>query len=250
MKKNKGRLALIIISLLLNVILIFSIFQIGWNKTDYLRKIAAKYGIIELPQQEKADHWALLAWTNTLEKMNDTVDVAFFGNSITFGSNFQQYFTDISICNLGYPGDNLSGMIERVEMGQVNAVHPKKVFVMGGINGLENQSIATFKRQYLRLIDILHDSLPSASIYLESMLPINPGIGNGSLYAPNDKILEANKVIKDIADSLSFTYIDLFPLYAENGMLNPAYTEDGIHITSSNYAQWAETIRPLVYEIK
>lgn len=75
------------------------------------------------------------------------VDVVFYGNSITCGSSFQDYFPEVSICNLGYPGDNLDGLTSRSYM--IATVKPEKVFVMGGINGHLLKAKNTFRPVFL-----------------------------------------------------------------------------------------------------
>ena len=88
--------------------------------------------------QWKAEE-CLKGWTNSLYSLRDTVDIVFLGNSITYGGLFEAEFSDKRICNLGYPSDDLCGMTERIN--QVMALHPAKVFLMGGINGLTNQDL-------------------------------------------------------------------------------------------------------------
>lgn len=54
-------------------------------------------------------------------------------------SDFQSYFPNKKIIELGYPGDNIKGMQMRV--AQIVAVHPKKVFIMAGTNSLSYKKI-------------------------------------------------------------------------------------------------------------
>lgn len=250
MKKNRRTTTWIWILTATNVALLAVIYHIGWNKTDYLHKVCYKYGLLEAPEVESPDFWALDGWTNTLKKMNYYADIVFFGNSITRGSNFNEYFPDKKICNLGYAGDNLSGMIQRVEMGQLQAVTPEKIFIMGGINGLEGQSTEQFEQVYRHLIESIHDSLPGSTLYLESILPTNHHFDNGALYADNGKIAACNTIIKDIADSIGATYIDLFSIYEADGELKAEYTIDGVHIRTEHYDKWADAIAPFIYETK
>ena len=62
---------------------------------------------------ERKDYWALMGWQNTMEKFGYDADICFFGNSITYYSQFQKAFSDLKIVNLGYPGDRLDGMLVR-----------------------------------------------------------------------------------------------------------------------------------------
>lgn len=250
MKSSKKKTIGLCFSIVANVILLAAIYHIGWSKTDYLHKVCYKYGLMQAPETEDPTYWVLDGWINTLKKLNYDADIVFFGNSITRGSNFSDFFPDKKICNLGYAGDNLNGMIKRVEMGQLQSVNPEKVFIMGGINGLESQSLEQFEQQYRNLIQIIHDSLPQATLYLESILPTNHQFENGANYADNQKIVASNEIIRNIAENYQATYIDLFSVYQENGELKADYTIDGVHLQSEHYDKWANAISTYIYEIK
>ena len=244
MKENsKQSRWLIALSLLLNVFLIASIIFIGYIKTDFIKRQFVKLGISKIESTKRTDYWCIRGWTNTLDKLNLNVDVVFFGNSITAGSSFHDFFTDKSICNLGYPGDNLTGMMARVQ--QIQIVKPEKVFVMGGINGLKQMPLNIFETQYRELIVAIKDTVPTAEIYLQSILPVSNA---HSRAASNKKISDCNLIIRDIAKSLGCKYIDLYSLYTKNDEINPDYSRDGVHIKEEHYDKWIEAIRPFIYD--
>lgn len=204
-----------------------------------LRDIKATIG---LEQKLPDDYWAVNGWNNTIEKLDYQCDVVFFGNSITRGSDFRMYFPNAKIVNCGYPGDNLKGMLMRIP--PVRHLNPKAVFAMGGINGLANQSIDDFERLYHEFAQMLLDSIPQADIYLQSILPVNTEMKKDLDITP-DKIIEANKVIKQFADVHERCYyVDLFSVYESNGIMPPKLTRDGIHLFPHAYDRWAEKIRP------
>lgn len=244
MKKISKKSRWLIISLLsLNVFLLVSIIFIGYIKTDFIKRQLVKFGISKIENTGRADYWCINGWTNTLYKLNLNVDVVFFGNSITAGSSFHKYFTDRSICNLGYPGDNLTGMMARVQ--QIKIVKPEKVFVMGGINGLKQMPLKVFEKQYRELVIAIKDTVPTAEIYLQSILPVS---NSKSGVASNKKISDCNLIIRDIAKSLSCKYIDLYSLYIKNDEMNQDFTRDGVHIKEEHYDKWAAAICPFIYD--
>lgn len=173
--------------------------------------------------------------------MNVDFDVVFFGNSITKGSSFHECFPNISICNLGFPGDNLDGMLLRVN--QIKAVNPQKVFVMAGINGLDFQTLQVFENKYEQLIKAIKNAIPSATIYLQSILPVNNNIA-GKRICSNDKIIDANKLIADIAQNNGCIYINIHQLYLKDGEMNPRFTKDGLHLLQEGYDEWASLLKP------
>ena len=149
------------ILIITNVILCIALLYVGYKSLQYKRLIS----------ENRKEYDCLRGWTNSLASLHDTVDVVFFGNSITHGGRFDQAFPDMKVCNLGYPSDDLAGMIKRIP--QVVAVHPKKVFLMGGANNIRLFDKVLFETQYQELIKALRDSLPDATIILQSVLPIN-----------------------------------------------------------------------------
>ena len=87
-------------------------------------------------------------------------------------------------------------MTERIN--QVMELHPAKVFLMEGINGLTNQDLNDFENEYETLVKSLKDSMPLTVIYLQSILPVNKAIKN--INVPScQKIIEANGIIEQIS---------------------------------------------------
>lgn len=194
--------------------------------------------------QWKAEE-CLKGWTNSLYSLRDTVEIVFFGNSITYGGAFEKQFPEKQICNLGYPSDDLNGMSTRIN--QIMTLHPTKVFLMGGINGLASQDIIEFKNQYEYLVKSLKDSLPTATIYIQSILPVNKSIQNANV-PNNEKIIEANNIIETITKKYGCRFIDLYSIYAKEDMLPPKYTDDGIHLLPKAYNLWFQAIKDYIYE--
>lgn len=217
-------------------------------KSDYLKRIQYKIMCKLIPVTEQTDYWAVRGWYNCLKKSKLTADIVFFGNSITYGSNFGEYFaTDgLNIINLGYPGDNIQGMFNRIDM--ITCVHPRKFFIMAGINGLKEQGLDEFREKYSTLIMAIKDSLPNSKLYLESILPVNSRMELGKKTADNKKIIEANKLIKSTAAQLNCTYVDLWSLYVKNGEMPKTLTKDGVHLKPDSYDRWGDAIHKYVLE--
>lgn len=218
-------------SLLSNILLIVYILM-SWttSKTDN--------------EQWKAEE-CLKGWTNSLYSLRDTVEIVFFGNSITCGGSFERYFPDKRICNLGYPSDDLKGMSVRIN--QVMALHPNKVFIMGGFNGLTDQKLIDFENQYDNLVKSMKDSFPKANLYLQSILPVNKAIQN--LNVPSrEKIIGANRIIEKLSKKYECKYIDLYSVYANGDVLPQKYSDDGVHLLPGAYNVWFHAIKDYIYE--
>lgn len=240
--KNK----IVIILTILNVGL-FSVAMYLGIHTGYLKRNFIRLGIMAAPPKDSvppADYWCIQGWTNTLEKLDIDADIVFFGNSITCGSSFQEYFPDKKIINLGYPGDNLDGMLYRIDM--IKAVSPQKCFVMAGINDTWRPNEIIIQK-YRVLISQMKEQLPNTQIYIESILPINSS--RFADYCNNDKIIELNSQLMFLAIECNCVYIDLYPFYVDEANELPmSLSPDGVHLFHDSYFFWADIISKYIYE--
>ena len=207
----------------------------------YYDKVLIRLGIKQ-PIEEV--NWGVRSWTNCLEQLDYDADVVFFGDSLTRGGNWQYYFGDLAVVNLGYSGDNLSGMISRVE--QIEAVSPEKIFTLGGINGLDYFGIDNSIDYYKELVSNINKALPNANIYIQSLLPVSQD--KEAQYGSNENIVLFNSLLKDFANENGFVYIDIWQDYQVDGYLNAEYTIDGIHLQEDAYQIWIKRIEQYVYE--
>lgn len=210
---------------------------------DYPAKLLDRLGIKE---RELPTPMAVLGWDNCLKQMthNDT-DIVFLGDSLTYYHDFQNDFPDLNICNMGYPGDDLKGMAFRANA--IQHLTPEKIFIMGGINGLKKYGIDKSINGYYDILKILKDDNPTAIIYVQSVLPVSTYMEDD--YGKNSQIRTFNEKLKDMCDSMGgVQYIDIYPLYEENGYMKDEYTVDGIHLNSKDYNKWIECITPMITE--
>ena len=236
-------MGVIFISLIINIVLL-ALLAISEYKGRTFSQAIERRGYINIKSQSLPDYWAIRGWTNTIKKLRIESDIVFFGNSITAGSDFQTNFPDKKIVNLGYPGDNINGMLRRIPM--LSAVKPKKVFLMAGTNDLVHIGLEEYTTRYTQLVKTIKDSIPNVTIYIESVLPSNHKLGN---YAPNDKVQKANIALQDIAKNNDCTFIDLYNLYVDDkNELSIEFTKDGVHLLPTSYNIWTEAIEKYIYE--
>lgn len=241
--KKKTRLkTFLAISLVFNILLLASVYYIGVIKTNFYERTKVWLGIDERTQELRDDFYCLFGWSNTLEQLNYDADVVFYGNSITTGGYFQQYFPNVKVCNLGYPGDDLDGLVFRVN--QIKYLNPEKIFVMGGINRLKEMSDEDFEQKYRCMVGSIKSAVPNAKIYLQSILPINYRMTGA--YANSQKIISSNEIIKAISKQTGCTYVDLYSIFEENGEMPAELTYDGVHLNRKAYDIWTEEIRQYV----
>ena len=208
-------------------------------KGGYADKVLVKLG---LKQRKVNINWAVFSWDSCIKKLDYKAEIAFFGDSLTRGGDFQNTFSDKRIINLGMSGDTLAGMVNRVSMLQ--AVSPEKVFVLGGINGLTDFNVKMCTEKYEELITAMKTALPNTQLYLQSVLPISRG---KEIKICRNKTIEVfNNEIKKLAEKHGVTFIDLYPLYLVDGQINPELTADGLHLKPEGYKPWFDAIKEYV----
>lgn len=233
------RKAWIILLVVVNVVLLAALYYVACVKTDFSKRMMAKIKH-EAYVPERQDGCCVESWNNCIEKLDMEIDVVFFGDSETAGGNFQKEFPEVQSINLGYIGEDVKGMLRRVEA--IAAVHPKKVFLMAGINGLKYQSLDDFEFWYAALIDSIRAAVPEAELYIESILPVT----SYSDYCDNGKIREANVVLQRLATERNIHYIDLYKAYAQDGVLPDDMSYDGLHLTEEAFSLWYDCIKELM----
>ena len=204
-------------------------------KGRYIDKVLVKFGIKE---NAPSTNWTAFSWESCLQKLELETDVVLFGDSLVRGGDFHKAFPDKRVVNLGLSGDTLGGMRKRASM--VKGLEPKKVFFLGGINGLTNFNGKRCVETYEKLIIDLEQALPEAEIYLHSVLPLAKN--KEKSICQNEKIELFNREIERLAEKHGHTFVNLYPLYLSDGHLDSSCTKDGIHLIPEAYDRWYKTI--------
>lgn len=250
MNIGKGFMRILLFSILVNIGLFLVLLYISCVKTDFCYRVFSKMGIIEYNianNRHLIEKRCLEGWANCLSKQKIIADVVFYGNSITYESDFQKFFPQLHISNLGCNRDDLGDLIHRSFL--INSLHPRKVFLLGGINSIINVPLEEFEHKYRVLVDTIRKQNPYAQLYLQSILPVNVEMEIGSRYRDCQReIKEANEIIKNIALLKGCHFVDLFAAYQINDSMPRKYTRDGLHLYPEAYSIWAKTIYPYLAE--
>lgn len=223
------------------IITVFAFFFLAFSflllhKSGMLKKFFVKLGLIKGTSRI---NWTAFSWASSLEKMEIKADAVFFGDSIIRGGNFNNKFKNLKIVNLGSSGDDLYGMLYRINA--VKAVSPQKIFILGGINGLTNLNWKKYSEVYEKLIEEFKTALPDAQLFVHSVLPISKE--KEKSICKNSTIVKFNSEIKTLAEKHNIPYIDIFKFYESEGVINPSLTIDGIHLKEEAYEIWMEQLK-------
>ncbi len=176
--------------------------------------------------------------------MDVDADVVFFGDSITRGGVWSEAFQGVNIVNLGISGDSIRDMTSRVDM--IASVKPEKVFILGGINSLTDHNSTEIFKQYKNMLEKIHEAVPNAEIYVQSILPIS--VEKEKECADNTVIDAFNTELEQLAADAGATYVNIHDLYELDGSMNPDLTKDGVHLKPEAYDLWYKAIEGYVYE--
>ncbi|MBE0648353.1 MAG: GH92 family glycosyl hydrolase [Bacteroidales bacterium] len=183
----------------------------------------------------KKEHFELLP--------NTGHEIIFLGNSITDNCEWAELFQNPNVKNRGIGGDDTDGVLERLD--EVTSSHPDKIFLMIGTNDLAyGKSVAHVLENYRRIVEQVKKDSPETILYIESVLPVEDYIHYSR---PTDSIMTINEGLKKLAAANGLTYIDLFPLFAnDKNRLNMDYSIDGLHLNGKGYIRWKEEIEKYI----
>ncbi len=176
-------------------------------------------------------------------------DIVFLGNSITDGGEFQELFGMENILNRGIRSDRISGVRKRLD--QVTSGHPKKIFLLIGINDVADSrnTAESIALKYEELVKEIRTKSPETQLYIQSVMPINNDFKRYKSLFGREKIIPAlNQRLMKIASENGCEYIDLWPALSDpdTGKMQKKFTNDGLHLTGSGYRAWSDAIRQYV----
>ncbi len=178
-------------------------------------------------------------------------DIVFLGNSITDGGEWSELFNNRHVKNRGISGDRSAWLLERLD--SIIAGHPKKVFLMIGINDLAaGVSPREVYDNIMKLVERFQNESPWTKLYIQSVLPVNGRSFTTfkSHYKVKEQIVELNTLLRGFCGGNVEDRVAYLDVYAElvdsNGDLNAAYTNDGLHLLGEGYTIWRDAIKNYV----
>lgn len=175
----------------------------------------------------------------------DSNDIIFLGNSITHFGEWHEIFNNPNIKNRGISGDIAQGVYDR--LNPILKGKPLKIFLLIGINDVSHNLTADSIVNAIRKISLkIKEASPDTKLYIQSVMPVNPAF-NMFLKATErgDVVKEINKGLELLCSDESITFIDIYNCLTTPGtdLLNPDYTNDGLHLMGAGYLRWAEAIK-------
>jgi cephalosporin-C deacetylase len=192
------------------------------------------------------------------------IDVYFLGDSITrrWGASDPQYqellanwksnFTGWNAADFGWGGDKTQHMLWRLQNGELDGVNPKIVVLMAGTNNIGRASplgdvdarAAETVRGVKAVVAEIRKRAPGATLLITGITPRNDNI------AVMPIIQKVNGEIEKLADGKAVRYININDQLADKQLrLFDGMADDGLHLTSKAYQQWANALKPVFTEL-
>ncbi len=226
------------ISLILNLLFIIIVAVFIYRKGG-INYIKSKTGVEK--QDFPKSYYQRLNVLDNLPVVDSAI--VFVGNSIVEQCECSELFQNPKVLNRGISHDNIRGVINREE--QIVKLKPDLIFILIGINDLqEGLKVEEFKRDYNRMVNEFKQKLPVTEICLLSILP------SDNVTRKNEDIKNANMLIREISSKYSCKYIDIFNFFIKSNILNPAYTNDGLHLNENGYLKLRESLQRFIDETK
>ena len=183
------------------------------------------------------------------EQLPDTRnEIIFLGNSITDGGEWHELFNNPRVKNRGISGDVTEGVLYRLD--EVTRSKPQKVFLLIGINDLASGiPKETVFGNIGKIAQQIRTSSPKTEVYIQSILPVNNSFAKFQGHtSKTEEVLWINQQLKQRCLNEGFIYVDLFSHFkcSDSNLMNPSYTNDGLHLTGDGYLLWHDLVAPLL----
>ena len=123
---------------------------------------------------------------------------------------------------------------------ELNGKHFDKIYLMFGDNECGWPNTDEFIRRYAKVVDAVHERVPEAEIYLQSILPISKKASDENNYGCNNTTINnLNKKIEKLAADKGVHYIaPAEAMRGSDGALPPEAASDGIHLKKKYCEIW------------
>ena len=118
-----------------------------------------------------------------------------------------------------------------------------KVYLGFGINetGYEDWEVLQY---YNALIDLLQQYMPSAKIYVQSVVNVTEARSAKGDYVTNDRINHYNEIFRQMAEEQGVYFVNINEaLVNSKGVLPDEASSDGVHFLKSYYQKWYEYLK-------
>ena len=180
-------------------------------------------------------------------------DVSFVGDSLTQGMQlYEEGMQNAMFCAYKGVGPNVivngttckrADGVTEVPLEALTAQQPRAIYVLLGTNVLgRDTDYSSFLTYYRLMLDMVSQSLPNTTLYVQSITPVRPEVRKKSPGLYKERLCEINDALSAIALEKGCTFLNLWEALAdENGDLKAEYAQpDGYHLKPEGYTAWVD----------
>lgn len=122
-----------------------------------------------------------------------------------------------------------------------------KVYIMLGMNELGWVYESVYKEDYGRIIDVIRESHPDATIYVQSIIPVSKwketNDSGGGTYT-NANVIRLQKTLVELCEEKDVNYVNVAEVMQDSdGCLFSQATQDGAHLTPEYCKIWMDYLK-------
>jgi lysophospholipase L1-like esterase len=204
--------------------------------------------------------WRVYDWTARHREASALMrarqpDIVMLGDSIThfWGgepvggrrtgvAEWDRFFADRSVVNLGYGWDRTENVLWRLENGEFEGVKPKVVVLMIGTNNITLNTPDEIAAGVAAICASIHERSPATTILLLAIFPRGPKPD-----AIQAKVDDVNRRLAKLDDRDYVTFLDIGAKFLEpDGSISPDVMYDFLHPTAKGYAIWSAGMAPVL----
>lgn len=179
-------------------------------------------------------------------------DTLFIGDSLTLALSYYPIIEDNvefcaykSITPMQFVNNTKIEVSNNEEVAiwdEVCKKRPEKIYILLGTNALASGSNSSFILYYDKLIEMIKEQFPDATIYIEGIPPVTSKVSMERITLTNGRIRKINVEIAKMATERGCYYIDLYKALADedNCLPNDIAQEDGIHMNEEGCRKWID----------
>lgn len=213
------------------------------------------------------EDWAKQEKAEKVRRFRELNEIARKGQIVFAGSSLMEQFPiyemlldrqlPYTIYNRGIGGYTTTELLDNLD-ACVTGLEPGTVFLNIGTNDMNGDDyiLEDFLERYERIVISIQKKLPDTRLFLLAFYPVNqdaatdPNAREAFRCRTNERIQEANREIRKIADRHHAFYLDLNAgLIDEEGRLKMELTIDGVHMHVEGYQKVIEELLPVLEEI-
>src|SRR5690606_36382623 len=160
---------------------------------------------------------------------------------------WDDFYRPRSAFNIGVKGDRTQHVLWRLKNGNVEGISPKVAVVMIGTNNsaTDRNTTSEMLAGVTSVVQELQTRIPATKILLLAVFPRGEDFND-----QRGRITQVNQALRRLDDNHSVHFLDIGYVFLQpDGTISKEVMPDALHLSSSGYRLWAETMEPVLTDL-